>query len=544
LAGGVGIFFAFAVVTALMGGSLRLPVLIGAASMFFIGLVDDIKQLKPYAKLTGQLLVAALTVASGAILPWTPWAIPNEAITIFWIIGIANAINLLDNMDGLAAGVACIAAIFQSVFFLLQQMYPQASVCLALAGSLAGFLVFNFNPASIFMGDSGSLFLGYTLSILALHHSYGRSRGLIAVIAAPVLVLLIPIFDTTFVTITRIHRGRPVSQGGRDHTSHRLVTLGLSERKAVTTLWTMGIVAGTVAVMTRIGYREGLWVGMPLLALALAFIGIHLARTDAGPAKDGHPGLLASVATSLVSFGYKRRIFEVLLDVGLAMIALMAAFLLRFDGLIPDYVYADLVRVFPIVVGLKVVGLYTSGAYDGIWKYAGVRDLIRFGRGALYGSIATILFVSLWLRFGTLSRGALIIDGILFSALVCTSRASFRLLRVMLAGSRDRSVRRVLLWGAGDGGELMVRQLLEAPEIGVIPVGFVDDDAMKIGRTIHGLKVLGNSDQLQELCNTHTVDEILITSPRIQEDRLSHAARAVGDSKIRRIRLLFEEMRA
>src|SRR5262249_55315748 len=156
-------------------------------------------------------------------------------------------------------------------------------------------------PASIFMGDSGSLFLGYTLAILALHHNYGRSRGLIAVIAGPVLVLLIPIFDTTFVTLTRIVRGRPVSQGGRDHTSHRLVTLGLSERKAVMTLWMMGIVSGTVAVMTRVGYREALWIGMPLVALALAFIGIHLARTDTATAEGATPGLLASVATSLVA---------------------------------------------------------------------------------------------------------------------------------------------------------------------------------------------------------------------------------------------------
>jgi UDP-GlcNAc:undecaprenyl-phosphate GlcNAc-1-phosphate transferase len=542
LAGGVGIFVAFAVVTAFIGGSLRVPVLAGAGAMFAIGFVDDVFQLKPYAKLTAQLLVAGLTVASGAILPWTDWALANQAITIFWIIGIANAINLLDNMDGLAAGIACIGAVFQGLFFVVQQMYPEAAVCAALAGALGGFLVFNFNPASIFMGDSGSLFLGYTLAVVALHHNYGRSRGLLAVIAAPVLVLLIPIFDTTFVTVTRILRGRPVSQGGRDHTSHRLVTLGLSERKAVMTLWLMGIVAGTVALMTRIGYREALWIGMPLLALALGFVGIHLARTDTTSADGSSPGLLASVAISLAAFGYKRRIFEVLLDASLAMISLLAAFLLRFDGAIPDYVAADLGKVFPIVVAIKVASLHASGAYHGMWKYAGLRDLIRLGRGAFYGSIATVLFVSMWLRFGTLSRGALIIDGLMFAGLVSASRVSFRMLRVLLAGRSDDRVRRVLLWGAGDTGEIMVRQLLESPGIGLVPVGFVDDDKMKIGRTIHGLKVLGSSDELEQLCQSHTVDEVLVTSGQIESERLSLAAKNVGDSKIRRMRLLFEDV--
>ncbi len=544
LAGGVGIFIAFAIVTALVGGSLRLSVLLGTGAMFTIGLVDDVFQLKPYAKLIAQLLVASLTVAAGAALPWTPWSVVNQAITIFWIIGIANAINLLDNMDGLAAGVACIGGIFQGLFFLEQQMLPEACVCAAFAGALGGFLVFNFNPASIFMGDSGSLFVGYALAILALKHNYGRSRGLLAVIAAPVLILLIPIFDTTFVTITRILRGQPVSQGGRDHTSHRLVTLGLSERKAVMILWLLGVVSGSIALMTRLGHRSALWIGMPLFALALGFVGIHLARTDKMQTADESPGLLASVTVSLAAFGYKRRIFEVLLDSSLAMIALMAAFLLRFDGDIPDAVSVDMVTVFPVVVALKVVALYASGAYDGMWRYVGVRDLIRLGRAAFLGSMATFALIALWLRFGALSRGALIFDFVLFAALVIASRVSFRMLRVMLAGRNDENARRVLLWGAGDAGEIMVRQLLESPEIGFVPVGFVDDDSMKIGRTIHGLKVLGSSEQLQELCQSHTIDEILVTSSSIEEARLSQAARSVGDSKIRRMRLRFEEMRA
>ncbi|HMJ52421.1 MAG TPA: MraY family glycosyltransferase, partial [Polyangiaceae bacterium] len=252
LAGGVGIFLAF---VPAMAYFREWPLLIGAGAMFLIGLVDDIFQLKPYAKLAGQLLVAGMTVALGPTLPWTPFPIVNQAISLFWIIGITNAVNLLDNMDGLSAGVATVVALFLSIFALQQGQLALAGTSAALAGALLGFLAFNWNPASIFMGDCGSLFLGYSLAILALHQTYGRSRSILIIITAPVLVMLVPIFDTTFVTLTRILRGRPVSQGGRDHTSHRLVTLGLSERVAVTTLMAVSALGGGIALSARVGFR-------------------------------------------------------------------------------------------------------------------------------------------------------------------------------------------------------------------------------------------------------------------------------------------------
>jgi UDP-GlcNAc:undecaprenyl-phosphate GlcNAc-1-phosphate transferase len=280
LAGGTGIFFAFAGVALIAGVPSRTCLLTGATAMFVLGLVDDVFQLKPYAKLAGQALIAALTVYSGHVLPWTSVTMVNQAISFFWILGITNAINLLDNMDGLAGGVVCIAATFQALFFILQHQGPQAACAGALAAAVLGFLLFNWSPASIFMGDCGALFLGYTLATLATESNYGRSRGLLATVAAPVLVMLVPIFDTTFVTVVRVLRGRPVSQGGRDHTSHRLVTLGVSERTAVVALLMLGALGGTIGVLGRLGINAGVWIGAPLLALTLAFVGIHLARTD------------------------------------------------------------------------------------------------------------------------------------------------------------------------------------------------------------------------------------------------------------------------
>ena len=508
--------------------------------MFVLGFVDDVFHLKPYAKLIAQLLIAALTVLAGATLPWTNIALVDQALSLFWIVGITNAINLLDNMDGLAGGVACVGATFQAVFFVLQHQLPQAACSAALAGALLGFLVFNWKPASIFMGDCGALFLGYTLATLAMDSNYGRSRGLLVTIAAPVLVMLVPIFDTTFVTLVRIVRGRPVSQGGRDHTSHRLVTLGLSERTAVSLLLALGVLGGTIAVLARLNVMAGVWVGAPLLALMLAFVGIHLARTDRPVEENSSVNLLSAFA----AFGYRRRIFEVMLDATLAMLSLVAAFLLRFDGDIPNYVEDGLARIFVVVVAAKLAALYASRVYDGVWRYVDARDLVRLVRAAGLGTVMVFVVVGLWLRFSTISRGALVIDGIIFAALLGASRVSFRMLRAVLGAGTDAptSGTRVLLWGAGDLGEGLAGRFLHNAEEGLVPVGFVDDDPLKRGRVIHGLPVHGDSDAIAGLLEAGVATVVLITSSRIAPERIAAVADRIGPGRVRRVRLTLEEV--
>jgi UDP-GlcNAc:undecaprenyl-phosphate GlcNAc-1-phosphate transferase len=537
LAGGVGIFVAFAATSMVVGGSSR-SLLLGAAAMFALGFVDDVFQLKPYAKLVGQVIIAALTVLSGHVMPWTSVVIVDQAIGFFWIIGITNAINLLDNMDGLAGGIACLGALFQAVFFVLQHQLPQAACAAALGGALLGFLVFNWNPASIFMGDCGALFLGYTLATLATESSYGRSRGLLATIAAPVLVMLVPIFDTSFVTLVRTLRGRPVSQGGRDHTSHRLVMLGLSEKTAVRTLLLLGLLGGTIGVLGRLGITAGVWIGAPLVAVTLAFVGIHLARTDE-PTEIDRANLLASFA----AFGYRRRIFEVMLDAVLAMVALASAFLLRFDGDVPVDIQRGLARIFFIVVAVKIAALFVVRAYDGVWRYAGVRDLVRLSWGAALGSMTVLVIVGMWLRFISLSRGALVIDGLVFAALVSASRLGFRFLRVVLGSQTEPpNSRKVLLWGAGDLGEQLARRLLDFGEEGMVPAGFVDDDPQKVGRVIHGLRVYGASTQIPHLLDRGVASFVVITSPRVSSERIASIAAQVGLERVRRVRLLVEDL--
>ena len=249
-----------AIAIAVLGSLLLLPqtrenviVMAASAALFVVGLADDFLHIKPYQKLIGQLLGAAAVVALGLILPWTASYVVNVLITLFWLVGITNAVNMLDNMDGLAAGVCAIAAAFLAINFYAGEQLPQALMLIAFAGALVGFLVYNRHPASIFMGDCGSMFVGFFLaaSVLAAGTGSGRSRSVAAVLAVPVLVLVVPIFDTTLVTLLRKLAGRPASQGGRDHTSHRLVALGLSEKHAVWMLYTFAFAAGALAMLVR-----------------------------------------------------------------------------------------------------------------------------------------------------------------------------------------------------------------------------------------------------------------------------------------------------
>ena len=279
-----GVAIAIATIAALLAfvplSHDNLAVVAASSALFLLGLADDFLHMKPYQKLIGQLLAAAAVVAFGLVLPWTPYGIVNILITMFWLVGITNAVNMLDNMDGLAVGVSAIAAAFLGVNFILNHQAGEALMLAAFFGALLGFLVYNHHPASIFMGDCGSMFVGFFLASIALVSGTGggRSRSVIAVLAVPVIVLLVPIFDTTFVTLMRKLAGRAASQGGRDHTSHRLVALGLSEKWAVWMLYAFAAAAGALAILVR---RTSLEISLGAIAaftVVLALIAIRLAR--------------------------------------------------------------------------------------------------------------------------------------------------------------------------------------------------------------------------------------------------------------------------
>ena len=229
---------------------------IGGTLTFAIGLWDDIKPLNPLVKLTGQVIACTVFLV-GLGLAFGPGHselfLLSLPVALLWMLGLTNAFNLLDNMDGLAAGSAAVISSILGGFLWLAGVPTMGAVCAVIAGSCAGFLLFNFRPAGkalIFMGDCGSMLLGFLLAGLALIGAWKLGgRGGIQAFAVPLLVMAVPIFDTTLVTIRRKVERRPISQGGRDHSSHRLVYSGLTEKQAVLALLSISALMGSAALL-------------------------------------------------------------------------------------------------------------------------------------------------------------------------------------------------------------------------------------------------------------------------------------------------------
>jgi UDP-GlcNAc:undecaprenyl-phosphate GlcNAc-1-phosphate transferase len=285
LLGGVAIFVGAAVVLGLGGGRAAFPpaVWAGAGLLFVAGTVDDLWGLGPAAKLLLQVGSAVLVVTSGLLfVPAAPlWV--SIPLTLVWVLGLTNALNLLDAMDGVAASVATLAAVLFGVVAGLQGQWLLASGGTVLAGATAGFLVYNVAPARIFMGDCGSLVLGYGLAILGIGV---QGAGSTASALVPVFVLAVPIFDTTFVSVTRTRRGESVANGGVDHTMHRLVRLGWSERQAMLLMGGGGLLAGGIGLVGQVGPALLFYVlVVGALATALGIGYILAVRTAPGSVK-------------------------------------------------------------------------------------------------------------------------------------------------------------------------------------------------------------------------------------------------------------------
>ena len=527
--GGVGIWLAVVITYLLMLPHTPQTWVIVTLStfLFFVGLIDDLIHIKPYQKLIGQIIGAAAAVNYGLTLPWTRSVSLNVVITIFWLIGITNAVNLLDNMDGLATGIAAIASAFLTLNFVAANQPVEAMIMAVFAAALIGFLVYNSNPASIFMGDCGSMFIGFFLASSALMNvTGGRSRSFLPVLAVPILVLFIPIFDTTFVTILRKLSGRAASRGGRDHTSHRLVALGMSERRAVWMLYGLAAISGLLAVLLRslrtdvgLALLGFLTIGLTLLGVYLAGVKVYEEESQAVAARE------KPLYAFLIDFSYKRRVFEVLLDVCLIILAYWSAYAIKFEAFSGSPAWRLFLRTLPIVVVVRLAAFLLFGVYRGIWRYTSIDDFVAFGKAVAAGSIISMLIILFKFRFQGFSRAVFVIDGLMMLMVLAGSRMAFRLFRQVLPGGRISGGRRALIYGAGDAGELLLRELINNRELNCAPVGFMDDDPTKRGKVIHGFPVFGGNGMLHKIISEHQIEQILISTPRISDDRISEIMR-------------------
>ena len=486
-------------------------VLAGCGVLFLAGFVDDVYALPVWAKLGAQIGAAAIALASGLTveLVGSDWiAIP---LAMVWLVGMTNAFNLLDNMDGLAATLAAIAA----GYFALDAVtvHPNDTV-LVLAVSLAlacvGFLRFNLRvhgPAEAFMGDSGSQVLGFAVACFGLLSSYKVAGATAATLLLPILILAVPILDTTLVTVVRLLEGRPIHQGGRDHTSHRLVYHGLSEKRSVVLLALVAAALGGTSFAYAVLDNTRVTLFGVLLTFALL---VQFASLLSDVDRDG------PAATSLLAL-HRRRLVEVVVDFALICAAFLAAYLLRVDGEGTISQKSIFTTALPIVLAARYLAFIPFGLYRGVWRYAGARDAVSVVAAVVTSEFVAFGVLAATHDLGDFPKSVFVIDALICSVLVGASRFWERAAARGLSSFRTAR-RRSLIVGAGRGGRSLLRELRETP--GEQVVGFVDDDQRLRRRRLQGVPVLGGTDDIARVLQRVQPDVVLVTIPDAERDRL------------------------
>lgn len=529
LMGGIGIFAgttaAWAVIAVTTegqkggGAGAILPIALPAAAVFLLGAIDDRITLRPHVKLIGQVAAVAAMIVGGvkfeALPPWI-----GLPLTFLWVVGITNAINLLDNMDGLAAGVAAISAAAMAAYCIgehggLGGAAVTAQAAFALAGGCAAFLIFNFKPARIFMGDCGSMFIGFSMAALAVQGTYRSAPNLMLSLLVPVAVLAIPIFDTTLVAIARTLHGRKISQGGRDHSSHRLVALGLSERATVLVLYCLTALFGGLALASTQMRLLGVAAIGVLLLCGLAALGLYLGflRVYTDEARvPTHVRVLGGILL------HKKQYLQVMIDLVLIPVAFVGAHLLRFEGELPGPLTQAVLAAIPAVLAAKLIGLGLCRAYRGVWRYAGLTDALAAGLGSTAGSLLALAAIGLFGGFKAgstgISRAALCIDWLLFTVLAIGARLGYVALRELFGLVPPKHGPRVIILGAGPEAVPLVQRLRDphATQRAQV-VGILDDDPDKHNRSMNGVRVLGPLDDLPGLLERLDMTCLLGVSP-------------------------------
>ena len=520
-----------------------MTVLLAACAMFVIGILDDRLQLSPLAKLVASLAIGAFLVflLAGAE---PEGSLPSgyTLIGTIWFAGICHAFNLLDNMDGLIAGVALIASLFLAA--LLGDLLGIAVVLelSALSGALLGFLYWNRPPARLFMGDCGSLFIGALIAGASLVPIFHTRIAFVSPAVFVVLILVVPLFDTGFVLVLRRLAGRKASKGGTDHVSHRLVSLGFSERSAVRIHYLLGIIGGVTAWgLMRVSAVEP-W--LPLVAIfgvLVILVGIYLARVPAYNAQDFAALQKSSFAPFLQDLAFRWHAGQVLLDLVLITVCYYLGYRLRFDGEALNTFLPYFTASLPMVLGCKLAALYVSGLYRRSWETFGLRDIAAVVRGVGLGSLLSVLAAAYLYQLEGFSRVAFVIDAMLLAIAIVATRASFRTMN-LVAATRNKRSRRVLVYGAGAFGQLLVREMRANAGWNMNPVVFIDDDPAKASLWIGGVPVKGTIEHLEQVMGQYSVEEVVLSSPAINGS-VEHRVRELCARLERPVRRLHMDIR-
>jgi UDP-GlcNAc:undecaprenyl-phosphate/decaprenyl-phosphate GlcNAc-1-phosphate transferase len=531
LLGGIGIFAGFsaglwlsAAAGAFTVDQELVGIYLGITLLFLAGLADDLFSLPPLAKLAAQIGAALIVIATGTHVQLVDNRLVGDLVAIAWLVGVTNAFNLLDNMDGLAATLAAIAFGFFAIDAV--SVHPNdLSLAFALAGALAciGFLPFNLRPrgpALVFMGDSGSQAVGFALAALGLTSSWRVAGTTVATLILPILVLAVPILDTALVTFVRLYEGRPIYEGGMDHSSHRLVRFGLSEKHAVGLLALIALcIGGSSLAYNVLANTRYTIVGVVITFVLLVQFASFLADTEQRVSEGAE-----SVAISQAFAVHWRRIVEVLVDFVVITASFLAAYVIEFGwpGTTSQRFVAGL--TLPVLLAARYLTFIPFGLYRSVWRYAGARDAVAIACAVVISEVVTLSFMAQTQNMRDFQRSFFIVDALICMIAVAGSRFAERAIVTSARSVRDRTARRTLIVGAGRTGRSLMRELRETA--GERVVGFVDDNPRLRRRRVHGVPVVGTTKEASRLLERAKPDVVLITIPNAPRERLDAVVEA------------------
>lgn len=522
-----------------------LPVLNGFFIIFLGAILDDARCLPPWAKFIFQAAGATVAIWLGirideiSLFGGSSYHLGVLALplTYLWIVGLTNAYNLVDGLDGLAAGLGAIAAGTSVVLFLMRGNYEDAALLGIMFGALVGFLPHNFNPARIYLGDAGSQLIGFMMAVTAIQGTQKQQMALAVVI--PLLVFGLPILDTMIQMIRRFSGGlekhgamnlvaryrmaaRLMFVSDKEHIHHRLLALGLPHRHTVLALYAVGLLLSALAMISVMAqYRNA--------GLILATVGF---ATAIGISKLGYSDV------GVVRIGWAMRWFDQMkidrtfffgfLDLFLIGSAYWASYALIYGLGYSFAVHQWHLEMFPVVMIVQFAVFYAVGLYRGVWRAIGARDLLRVGVAVCMGGVLSYSLVVI--SDPPAGTGAVfMLDVLGLGWLMGGVRSAYRV--VGIYRPRPRNAQAALIYGAGFGGELVLREVQQNTARGLNPVGFIDDDIDYRDRVINGVPVLGSSQDLPAILDRQLIEVVIISSGKIGGSalrRVVHACRKKG----------------
>jgi UDP-GlcNAc:undecaprenyl-phosphate/decaprenyl-phosphate GlcNAc-1-phosphate transferase len=569
--GGVAIYMSFfisAIIclqlfpsTALLSSatSERMIMLVASLTLvLFLGIWDDIKQLTPGKKFLIQLVAATLIyfagfhvsfITSPANLGLLNLGFFDFPATILWIVFITNAFNLIDGLDGLASGVAFIVSITISAVSFLKGDVATATLTLMLAGTVLGFLRYNFNRAKIFLGDSGSLFIGFSIAILSMHSSTKGSTAFSLLV--PMLALGLPIVDTTLSMIRRFLRSILQSQGEQKsffkkivtmfhpdsgHIHHQLISLGLSHKKVVILMYLISLLFGLGAfAVTITNTFDAIWIFV-IIGMA-TMIGISRLRyKEMAFFRNGI--LLPLYERPLINNTF----FLVFLDIAFIIIAHSVASFLTTNR----QEYAVFNKLFfnrlMLICGIRFLVFYLGGLYDWNFRQWGLGNVLRTMKvvGISVGITLLIFAIVPNLRSNLIAARS-VIDFYILVSLVMGMRISYHILNYISRQARSGK-KNVLIYGANSKGLLVAQEIMGTKNLEFCPIGFLDEDPILEGKKLDGYPIFGGHRKLSRLINKLGVSEVILVDQIKQPVVMARIQSIIRDSGItvRRANLKFE----